>query len=243
MRSKPILVYISFGTAFRFLNDANGGTPVYGDGWVIENIKRFFSLLKEFDLPVTERASWELKTFHTKMLKKVKNHRLTSVEAKELKDIISGIRKTLFAEAKGKVAFIVNDKRYDVNKLLGDVRSLMAPGIFEKLPGVAKYDLEEAGKCIAFEHPTAAAFHILRGTESVLRNYYCSIVKRSRVNPLLWGAIVTSLRSRRSFQSATLLNHLDNIRLSFRNPTQHPEKIYDIQEGQDLFGVCIDVVN
>jgi len=36
---------------------------------------------------------------------------------------------------------------------------------------------------------------------------------------------------------------LDNIRRSFRNPTQHPDKIYDIQEVQDLFGLCIDAIN
>ena len=40
-----------------------------------------------------------------------------------------------------------------------------------------------------------------------------------------------------------LLNNLDNIRQSFRNPTQHPEKIYDIQEVQDLWSLCVDVVN
>ena len=39
------------------------------------------------------------------------------------------------------------------------------------------------------------------------------------------------------------LNHLDNIRDSFRNPTLHPNKRYDIQEVQDLLGVSVDVVN
>jgi len=38
-------------------------------------------------------------------------------------------------------------------------------------------------------------------------------------------------------------DHLDHIRRSFRNPTQHPDKIYDIQEAQDLFGLCVDAVN
>jgi hypothetical protein len=38
-------------------------------------------------------------------------------------------------------------------------------------------------------------------------------------------------------------NHLDNIRVSFRNPTQHPEAIYDIHEVQDLWSICVDVIN
>ena len=52
-----------------------------------------------------------------------------------------------------------------------------------------------------------------------------------------------SLRQRRDAPSDELLENLDLIRRSFRNPTAHPEKSYDIDEAQDLFGLCIDVVN
>jgi len=152
------------------------------------------------------------------------------------------LRNTLFAEAQGNVAFILTDKRIDVNKLLSAVPALMAPGVFDSLPDVARYDFMEAGKCIAFELPTAAAFHLLRGTEGMLRHFYCSLVRRGRVEPL-WGPMVESLRRRRTPPPAPLLDNLDNIRRSFRNPTQHPDKIYDIQEVQDLFGLCVDAVN
>jgi hypothetical protein len=40
-----------------------------------------------------------------------------------------------------------------------------------------------------------------------------------------------------------ILQNLDHIRVNFRNPTQHPDKIYDIQEVQDLFGLCVDAAN
>lgn len=119
----------------------------------------------------------------------------------------------------------------------------MAPKVFNKLPEIAIKDFDEAGKCIAFERSTAAAFHLLRATESVLRNYYLSIVKRNRVSPLNWGPMLKSLRSRKKRPDDVLLDHLDGIRRNFRNPTQHPEKVYDINEAQDLLGICIDVVN
>lgn len=91
----------------------------------------------------------------------------------------------------------------------------------ESIPKVAQYDFEEAGKCLAFERSTAAAFHILRGTEGVLRSYYCSLVRRkeSRVNPLLWGPMVDSLKKLQKQPPIVLLNNLDNLRFSFRNPT------------------------
>lgn len=108
----------------------------------------------------------------------------------------------------------------------------------------AQYDFSEAGKCIAFERPTAAAFHLLRGTESELRELYCYFVKKNRIKPMLWGPMVQALLShRRAKMNEALLKNLDNIRSSFRNPTQHPEKIYDIQEVQDLWGLCVEVVN
>ena len=59
----------------------------------------------------------------------------------------------------------------------------------------------------------------------------------------MWRDIVVALKKRRDPPPAELLDNLDNIRKSFRNPTQHPEKIYDIEEVQDLFGLAIDVVN
>ena len=161
----------------------------------------------------------------------------------KLRTVMMDLQRTLEAEGNGIFAYIVTDKRLDIQKLLNNPIALFAPKVFESLPDIAKYDFKEAGRCIAFERPTAAAFHILRGTEDVLRSYYCKIVKRNRVDPLLWGPMTDSLRKRRLPPPTELLGNLDNIRLSFRNPTQHPDKIYDIQESQDLFSICIDVVN
>src|SRR5687767_6428536 len=111
-------------------------------------------------------------------------------------------------------------------------------------PASLKSYLQLQDKCIAFERPTAAAFHILRGTEDVLRSYYRRMVRNGRIKSSMWGAIVQDLRKRGATKAhVTLNNHLDNIRSSFRNPTQHPEAIYDIHEVQDLWAVCIDVVN
>ncbi|MBA7490300.1 hypothetical protein ES702_00837 [subsurface metagenome] len=242
MQSKSILSYIDFGTELRYTIDVKAGWRVHGEGAILENIDRFFAHLQEFDLPVTQRAAYKLRQFRDKLAKSDSDHKLTDDEASKLTDIMYDVRNTLSAEADGNVAFIVTDKRIDVNKLLSDVPALMAPSVFNSLPEIAQYDFIEAGKCIAFELPTSAAFHMLRGTEAVLRHYYCSIVRRNRAE-LLWGPMVESLRRRRIPPPAPLLDNLDNIRRSFRNPTQHPDKIYDIQEVQDLFGLCVDVIN
>ena len=243
MQSKSIVEYVTFGTALRYLQDVTNGEPIHGDAMILDTIDRFLTNLQKFGLKVTSRAAYPLSTVRDELAKTDPKHVLTTDEATRLGKIMTDLRRTLMAEALGIMAFVVTDKRLDVNKLLQDVRGLLAPKVFDAMPDIARYDFTEAGRCIAFERSTAAAFHLLRGTESVLRNYYCSIVRRNRVKPLLWGAMVESLGKCRKPPERPLLDNLDNIRRSFRNPTQHPEKVYDIEEVQDLFGLCVDVVN
>src|SRR5207248_2818113 len=153
---------------------------------------------------------------------------LTKAQAMELNRILIDIRKLLDAELPGFQAYIVTPKRLDVQRLLNDVGGLLSAGTFKKLGLITRTDLEEAGKCIAFERPTAAAFHLLRGTEAVLRQFYYAIVKHGRVSPMLWGSMIIDLRKRNKAKPhQDLVEHLDHIRRSFRNPTQHPEKVYD----------------
>jgi hypothetical protein len=168
---------------------------------------------------------------------------LTADLATRLSETMSDLRTVLDAESPGLKAFVVTDKRYNVERLLSRADQLFAEGALDEVPPLAVEDFSECGRCIAFELPTAAAFHALRGTESVLRDFYEKIVKRGRIDPLLWGPIVVHLRQRRDAPSDELLDNLDLIRRSFRNPTAHPEKSYDVDEAQDLLGMCIDVVN
>lgn len=56
-----------------------------------------------------------------------------------------------------------------------------------KLPNQTKADFDQAGKCIAFDLATAGAFHLLRGTEAVLREYYEAVVPGLKRHPLKCG--------------------------------------------------------
>ncbi len=138
--------------------------------------------------------------------------------------------------------FDLSPKRLDSKKLLNNVAALFASGVFESLHEVAQYDFMEAGKCIAFDLPTAAAFHLMRGTEMVLRQFYKAMTGKD-AGRKFWGDLVKDLQATQTSSLEPLYDHLDDIRKNFRNPTQHPDKIYNIDEAQDLFGVCIDVVD
>lgn len=112
------------------------------------------------------------------------------------------------------------------------------------MPKLTKYDLKEACICIALERPTAAAFHILRGTEEVLKKYHKKYFP-SKNTFLAWGPMTQQIKNYSGTKKIdmTLLGNLDHIRMNFRNPTQHPDKIYEIQEVQSLLSLCIDVTS
>lgn len=245
MRYTSLGTFFFFGTCLRYLQDVRVGTPVKGNGYIIHNINSFYKSLEDLELQVTKRvANRKLRPILDNLESKDENYELNADEANELTTVMATVRTTLEAELAGVGAYIPTPKRLDINRLLGNVSELFAPGVYEELPEVALYDFEEAGKCIAYELPTAAAFHILRATEDILRFYYKHMVRQNRISSTNWGPIVNDLRVRtRTKKYDALNNHLDNIRHSFRNPTQHPEAIFDLHEVQDLWSLCVDVVN
>jgi hypothetical protein len=248
MRGRPIEHYIVCGMSVRYLQDIGPGAQLHGDAYVLSNIDALKVHLDAYELQVTARAAANLFAFAETLRGAPQEHRLDATQAAELSRMIAELTPTLRAEASGKFAYFVTDKHIDVNKLLDDMPSLFAPNVFNALPDIAKQDFISAGRAIAFELPTAAAFHTLRATEAVLREYYCSVVKRKSErcgDPLMRGPMLkhlVSLSGKRS-QPTALTNQLDHIRLSFRNPTQHPDATYDIHEAQDLFNICLDAVN
>ena len=242
MREIPIYNYIYVGTTLRFLQDAEAGRGIHTNGGIIANADQLVKAFEQYSMPVSFRASINLRKFVDELRSRPEKAALTAVEASELSDLADQLRQTVSAEGIGIFAFITSDKRYSTEKLLNNVRALLTPKTFESLPAIAQEDLAESGKCIAFERSTAAAFHALRATEAVLRHLYCCIVVRKRVSPLMWGNVVVHLRKRKRLES-NFLDQLDIIRKNFRNPTQHPEKLYDIDEAQNLLSLCVHAID
>lgn len=245
MISTPIRKFYKFGRTFRYLLDSSQGRRLKGDSFTLGNIQKFFDQASELGLTITARSKpyYDLVELNEQFIED-ESEKLSLAKSVKLKKIMKEIDIVLDAEISGLNAYIVSPKRIDVQTLLNNVSSLFSPKVFNKLPQIAKTDLEEAGKCIAFELPTAAAFHLLRATESVLREFYLKFINRDRIKNLMWGNIITDLRKRRKSKPyEDLFNHLDHIRKAFRNPTQHPEMIYDIHEVQDLWSICVDSIN
>lgn len=243
MKQVPIFNYYWFGTCVRYLTDAKSGVFIKKEGYILDNINSFFGYLDDLGLQVTRRAAIDLKKMEIELETLADDAVMTKEQINELNSVMVSLRKTLDAELKGFFVYMIYPKRLDTTKLLEDVSALFTPNVYIELPEIAQRDFAEAGKCIAFSQPTAAAFHILRGTEGVVKYFYFSMIKQKRIkSPFMWGPMVADLRGKtKSKGYVTLYNHLDHIRKSFRNPTQHPELFYDIHEVQDLWSLCVEV--
>ena len=247
MESVELLDLTLLGSSMRIFQESM--TDITCDSYVL-HMEHILEKLEKLEFGVS-LSSYSIEKFKQiiNLAKKesVKSRALSEIEGVDIKDLKQSYRDwhaVITAEARSKKAYIVSGKRMDIKKLLTDVSSIFATSCYQKLPAIAQYDFAEAGKSIAFSMPTAAAFHILRGTESVLRAYYIRHVKTRRMkeDQRMWGPILLALKTKKKV-SKNLLEDLQIIKNSYRNPTQHPEMIYDLDMAQDLFGRCIDVVN
>lgn len=188
MIKRSIHGYFWFGTCVRYLQDVSARSFLgeEEDWLVIGNLARFFTYLDNLNLQVTKIASADLRALYRELAQLDPELGLSQDQAQSLASEVRSVRNTLEAELRGLEAYVVTPKRMDVDRLLEDISSLLSPHVFNKLPPIAQFDLSESGKCIAFERPTASAFHLLRATEAVLREFYCAIVLRGRVG-LMWG--------------------------------------------------------
>ena len=244
MKETSIWSYISVGTCLRYLQDQQVGWHANAPDMTVANINSFLSSLDKLGLHVTKRSAWELEKLRDGLAAKGGDYALTDEDVTNLGRVATDVRKTFEAETMGVYTYVVTDKRLEVRKLLSDVSALFAPGVYDACSAFAQYDFTEAGRCIAFERATSAAFHLLRGTESVVRLYYKRFIRPAQTG-LTWGQMthVLSTKTTGKRPAPAILTNLDHIRTNFRNPTQHPDKIYDIQEAQDLFSLCVDAVN
>jgi hypothetical protein len=245
MQQTNIFKYYRFGYNYFVLRFETEGKIIAGQhsNSLAGLIDGFFEFLEELNLPVTKNAGSDLTQIRKEINDIPKEQEVDKELARRVQEACDALDRTLDSELRLKNAFVVTPKRFQLEHLLVSPNSLFGAQVFEKLPTICQFDFAEGCRCIAFGLSTAAAFHVMRGTEGTLRYYYCAIVKRGRVKRMMWHDVVTHLRQRRDPPPKALLDNLDNIRVNFRNPTQHPDARYDIDEAQDLLLISIDAVN
>ncbi len=243
MIPKSIEEYINLGGQLSYLRSANENNMVHGDINILGNINTFLKSIENSEFKVTQNALSELIKYKETLEKMDSDAYISKEEARQLYKIMDRILLVLRAETRNFFTFSISEKRIDSTKLIFKIDLLLAKDVFNSLPDSIQYDFSEGGKCIAFECATASAFHVLRGVEGLLRLLLKKLSPSVDVSKMVWGKVVEELKNLNVAALSVLLDNCDRIRDNYRNPTDHPEKIYDIEKAQDLFNLCVGVVN
>lgn len=129
---------------------------------------------------------------------------------------------------------------YDVPALIEGAENKFPKNLLAVMPEQTIQDLREAGRCLAFEVPTACAFHICRATEALMIAYYEALTGQVWPYPRRdWHSYNTQLAAQGA--PSTITNRLGEIRQD-RNAYAHPEITVPLDEASVVYELCTGVM-
>lgn len=129
----------------------------------------------------------------------------------------------------------------DTDALVNDAARLFPLSLAQKVPN-AVVDLKAAGRCLAFELPTAAGFHLFRVMEAVLRCYYKLVTNEELPNNPNIGNLLNCLRTKKK-GSDKITGAIKQLTDLHRNPLIHPEADLDMEEAFTTYGLVRSAVS
>jgi hypothetical protein len=139
--------------------------------------------------------------------------------------------------------FLVFKKRgYDTNDLIERAEVLL-PAVFPAKVPEAVTDIKQVGRCLAFELPTAAGFHMMRSIEHVLRVYFDVVAKGTqRPTSNNMGEYLRIL-DENDYGDKKVRACLRQIKDLHRNELIHPEVTLDLDEALNLWGIVQSAIS
>lgn len=241
MLKTEIYGYYAFGYNYSLIRRT--GLVGYKKDSALSMLDEFQEWLSNLELQVTHKVATDLREI-VETFRKGADETVSAALASNFKDEMNRLDPALDAELQLRTAYVLTKKRYALDSLLESPQSLLAVGVHQRLNDNTKKDYQYACVQIALSQPTAAAFHLMRALEQQVKVLYYAFKKTNRLEKPMWGPMTKELRSKRAPKpSDKLLDHLDSMRIHFRNPTQHPEAFYTLDEAQDLLNQTITAIN
>ncbi len=246
------------GGTISYLRSVCVRSRIFGENYLLSNINRVIDAIEQSErLKITKeaRSFRNLKEFKKELEEKgvdLEDKKVNLSLGKDLRSKLFGIMdkllEVIIAETSTLYVYTLTDKRISVENLMDNIEKCFAKDIFIAIPDSIQYDLKESGKCIATECCTAGAFHVLRGLEALLKLLLQNLDPSIDLTKLKgWDAIINEIKKHNKKHGITDLevtcDNCDRIRANYRNPTNHPDKIYNIEDVQDLFNLCVGVID
>lgn len=162
----------------------------------------------------------------------------TKFEAADAKRLYENIKQWIRA-IKNEAEYITcynfdYDSNLNIYKLETEgVSAYYTEEVWSMIPDIAQRDLEEAGKSLMFECPTASAILGLRAAECMLRQFYGKLLPAAEAANKTWGQMVNELE--KAGASNTILYNLRYIKDAHRNPLTHRDVVLKQDEAETIF--------
>jgi hypothetical protein len=160
----------------------------------------------------------------------------------KLQDMISVFEQEFEHESRELNVFSVSDVgTHSTTKLLDRAELNVPPDVRSRLKKESIDDINAAGRCLAFNLPTAAAFHILRAVEPVILDYHNTISGiHLPLKSRSWGTYRTQISKRGGDPKVVAM--IDHIKDFYRNPIVHPEETLNADQALSLFHTCLSAI-
>jgi hypothetical protein len=132
---------------------------------------------------------------------------------------------------------------FDTTDLINNGQVIFPRELQSKVPD-ALADMQQATRCLAFELPTAAAFHLHRINELVLRRYYDVVTGgKPRPEKRNIGTYIDAMKGY-GVGEKVVFSALTNVAKFHRNPVLHPdESLNSVDDALSLLGTINSVVS
>ncbi len=177
------------------------------------------------------------------------SEKIPSWQLVNVRSALDKFEHTLAAELRGATTYYVpRIGIYDTAKLVDSAEQHVDDGLRSSMNEMAVKDFHDAGRCLAFNLPTASGFHAARAVEATLADYYQTFAGPSAPLPGN-GTMGDYLKALEKLGSSTspapddkTLRTLREIAKLDRNPVMHPRETLDDQEAAIFFNLATSAI-
>lgn len=235
--------FYNLGGAIHAISGLKAGTPlrdidnmVYDAWYALIDLKVNPLLLESFCQNEREALERELDCL-SERCKNSPDDLLGEIEAQDLSEAARKFENVLESRLSDmKIYYVSQTEWFSTDTLVEQGEKLLPSKVSWRLSDYAKNEMRQAGRCIAFELPSAAGFHIIRTLESVIRDYY-DVVTNGKARPKneSMGVLIAELEKEDNADKL-ILSALRQIKDLHRNPYIH-DVVMTMKEVVILLGI------
>ncbi len=208
-------------------------------------IELYFLRGSSFQLKGGARAADELKKRLEELSTDTRlgvEEELPNYQVENLKKSLERFETTLSFELPEQNLYIVPQRRgWDMTTLIEEADKDLSDAVRNALTVEERHDVRESGRCLAFDAPTAAVFHMFRALEAMVLRYMPALNITLKDSDRNLGKYISFMEQKGVDEKITLL--LRHIKDEYRNPGVHPGTFYDLDQAANQIKLAQSVMD